>query len=240
VDRYAVARYADVARAVLDAYRAYDFPTIFQRVNHLATVDLSAFYADVSKDRLNTYAAGSPERRSAQTAIYTIADGLVRLLAPVLPMTADELWRHLPGSREASVHMAEFPAEAEVDALLDPGLVGRWERLKSVRDQVNAALEACRKDKTIGTSLGARVSLRAGGDIAGLLESHRAELPMLFIVSQVTLDTSAAADAPLEVVVERAIGEKCARCWRVVDWISPDAGTEGICDRCVGAIAATA
>ena len=240
VDRYAVARYADVARSVLDAYRSYDFPTIFQRVNHLATVDLSAFYADVSKDRLYTFAAASPERRSAQTAMYVIADGLVRLLAPVLPMTADELWRHLPGQREASVHIAEFPADAEVDAMLDADLVARWERLKGVRDEVNAALEARRKDKTIGTSLGAKVTLRAGGETATLLEQYRAELPMLFIVSQVALDTSGAVDAPLEVLVERADGDKCARCWRVVDRISSDAGTEGICDRCVGAVAATA
>ena len=239
VDRYAVARYADVARSVLDAYRSYDFPTIFQRVNHLATVDLSAFYADVSKDRLYTFAAASPERRSSQTAIYLIADGLVRLLAPILPMTADELWRHLPGAREASVHMAEFPADAEIEAMLDPDLVARWERLKAVRDDVNAALEARRKDKTIGTSLGAKVTLRAGADTAAVLEQHRTELPMLFIVSQVTLETTGAAGQPLEVIVERADGEKCARCWRMVDWISPDAGTEGICARCVGAIAAT-
>ena len=239
VDRYAVARYAEVARDVVDAYRSYDFPTIFQRVNHLATVDLSAFYADVSKDRLYTFAAGSPERRSAQTAMYVIADGLVRLLAPVLPMTADELWRHLPGQREASVHMAEFPADADIEAMLAPGVVARWERLKAVRDDVNAALEARRKDKTIGTSLGAKVTLRAGGETGALLEQHRAELPMLFIVSDVVLETTA-ADQPLEVVVERADGDKCARCWRVVDRISSDAGTEGICDRCIGAIAATA
>jgi isoleucyl-tRNA synthetase len=155
-------------------------------------------------------------------------------------MTADELWRHLPGSREPSVHMAEFPADAEIDALLDAELTGRWERLKGIRDDVNAALEARRKDKTIGTSLGAKVTIRAGGATAALLELHRAELPMLFIVSQVTLDRTGGADQPLEVVVERADGDKCARCWRMVDRISSDAGTEGICDRCVGAIAATA
>ena len=166
VDRYALARYGETARAVLDAYRDYDFPTIFQRVNHLATVDLSAFYADVSKDRLYTFAAAAPERRSAQTAMYVIADGLVRLLAPVLPMTADELWRHLPGRRDPSVHIAEFPSEAAVDALLDPQLVARWDRLKQVRDIVNVALEARRQDKTIGTSLGAHVLVRAGGETA--------------------------------------------------------------------------
>jgi isoleucyl-tRNA synthetase len=240
VDRYALARYADVARSVLDAYQEYDFPTIFQRVNHLATVDLSAFYADVSKDRLYTFAASSPERRSAQTAMYVIADGLVRLLAPILPMTADELWRHLPGKRDASVHMAEFPSHADVDGMLDADLVARWDRLKAVRDIVNVALEAKRKDKTIGTSLAATVTLRAGGDTAALLQQHREALPMLFIVSQVELRADAGVDTPLEVIVTRAAGEKCARCWRVLDGISADAGTEGLCERCVGAVAATA
>jgi isoleucyl-tRNA synthetase len=228
-----------VARAVLQAYRDYDFPAIFHRFNHLATVDLSAFYADVSKDRLYTFAAGSPERRSAQTAIYISADGLVRLLAPVLPMTADELWRHMPGTRDESVHLAEFPDARDVDALQDEELAARWERLKTVRDAVNISLEAKRKDKTIGTSLGAKVTLRAGGETAALLERYRHDLPMLFIVSQVDLQTGGPEDT-LEVSVTRAEGEKCARCWRVVDSVSTDAGTEGLCDRCVGAVAATA
>ena len=100
VDRYALARYAVAANTVVDAYARYDYPTIFQTINQFTTVDLSAFYADVSKDRLYTFGAASPERRSAQTAMYTIADGLVRLLAPILPVTTDELWRHLPGKRE--------------------------------------------------------------------------------------------------------------------------------------------
>ena len=126
-------------------------------MNQFVTVDLSAFYADVSKDRLYTFAAGSSERRSAQTAMFMIADGLVRMLAPILAVTADELWRHLPGKREDSVHMAEFPSKESVMALLDDELVARWERLSAIRDQVNAALEIKRQDKTIGTSLGARV-----------------------------------------------------------------------------------
>ena len=119
------------------------FPTIFQAVNQFATVDLSAFYADVSKDRLYTFAADSPERRSAQTAMYIIADGLTRLLAPILPVTADELWRHLPGHREESVHLAEFPRDAE-DADRS-GALERWERLMRIRDDVNRALEAERQ-----------------------------------------------------------------------------------------------
>jgi isoleucyl-tRNA synthetase len=239
VDRYALARYGEAAQAVLDAYRDYEFPAIFQRLNQLTTVDLSAFYADVSKDRLYTFAAASPERRSAQTAMYVIVDGLVRLLAPILPVTADELWRHLPGRREASVHIAEFPARADLDPLVEGQLVARWDRLIGVRDEVNRALEAARQAKTIGTSLSARVRLRAGGETGELLARYRADLPMLFIASQVALDSTPGADA-LEVRVERAEGEKCARCWRIVPAVSRDADTDGLCDRCVEAITAAA
>ena len=236
VDRYALARYADVARDVLDAYDGYDFPTIFQRINQLTTVDLSAFYADVSKDRLYTFAPGSPERRSAQTAMYQIADGLARLLAPILPVTADEMWRHLPGTREASVHLAEFPARETLDRLSERTLITQWERLIAIRDEVNRALESARQGKTIGNSLGARVALRAGGASAVLLEQYRDDLPMLFIVSQVSLEQTGAEADVLGVDVARAEGHKCARCWRIVDAVSSDPDTDGLCDRCISAV----
>jgi isoleucyl-tRNA synthetase len=235
VDRYALSRYATTAKTVVEAYRSYDFPAIFQAVNQYATVDVSAFYADVSKDRLYTFGAASPERRSAQTAMYIIADGLTRLLAPILPMTTDELWRHLPGSREQSVHIAEFPEDLE--AMIDPALMDRWEALIAVRDAVNAALEIKRQDKTIGTSLGARVLVKAGGATSTLLERYRDELPMLFIVSHVDLETGGDPAGPPEITVTRADGEKCPRCWRIVPSVSSGSGTEGVCDRCVDALA---
>jgi isoleucyl-tRNA synthetase len=239
VDRYALAQYAKGAGAVLDAYRDYDFPTISHTLNQFTNVDLSAFYADVSKDRLYTFPPGSPERRSAQTAMYTIADGLSRLVAPILPVTADEMWRHLPGRREDSVHLAEFPARASLEPLIDAELVARWQRLIAVRDEVNRALEAARQEKTIGNSLGARVSLQASGATAALLAQNRTDLPMLFIVSQVELEERNADDG-LHVTVTRAEGEKCARCWRTVEAVSTAPGTEGLCDRCQEAIAGLA
>ncbi|PYR55560.1 MAG: isoleucine--tRNA ligase [Acidobacteria bacterium] len=228
VDRYALARYATVAADVRRAYDEYDFPTIFQAINQFTTVDLSAFYADVSKDRLYTFGAASPERRSAQTAMYVIADGLARLLAPIVPVTADELWRHLPGERDGSVHIAEFPDD--LASLRDDALVERWTRLIAIRDDVNRALEGARQAKEIGTSLGARVSLEAGGEDAALLEEYEQDLAMLFIVSQVELKRTAGNG--VTVSVSRADGDKCPRCWRFVDALSP----EGICDRCARAL----
>jgi isoleucyl-tRNA synthetase len=236
VDRYALARYGAVAGDVLKAYDAYDFPGIFQRLNQLTTVDLSAFYADVSKDRLYTFAATSAERRSAQTAMYIMADGLARLLAPILPVTAEEMWKHLPARHEASVHLAHFPAREAVEKLLDPGLVRRWEQLMGIRDEVNRALEAARQEKTIGNSLGAHIRLRARGKAAELLQSARDDLAMLFIVSQLDFQSMEGDGPDVEVTVTRAAGEKCARCWRIVSATSKDQRTEGLCDRCMDAL----
>jgi isoleucyl-tRNA synthetase len=236
VDRYALARYADAAGRMRQAYEAFEFPTIFHTLNALVTVDLSAFYLDVSKDRLYTFAAGSVARRSAQTALYVMADGLARLMAPILPVTCEELWQHLPGPREASVHLAQFPDQ---DAgRPDADLAARWTQLIEIRSQVNAALEVARQQKTIGNSLSARIELRAGGATGRLLEQYRADLPMIFIVSDVRL-TVAEADVPLEVTVARAEGAKCPRCWRIVPVLAPAGGAANgeICDRCADAVA---
>ena len=163
VDRYILARYGDLARKILSAYEAYDYSTIFQAVNAFITVDLSAFYADVSKDRLYTFAAGSKERRSAQTAMFVMTDGLARLLAPILSFSMEELWRYLPGKRDESVHLALFPPAGEIDALVDRNLLDTWEHLLRIRTAVNGSLELLRKDKQIGTSLEARVHITASG-----------------------------------------------------------------------------
>ena len=235
VDRYILARYAEVSEKILTAYEEYDYSTIFQTINAFATVDLSAFYVDVSKDRLYTFAAGSKERRSAQTAMYLMADGLARLLAPLLSFSADELWRYLPGKREDSVHLALFPAKAELDLLRDPELTVSWERLINVRDRVLGEIEPLRKDKQIGSSLQAKVVLTAGAAEMALLRAHEADLPMLFIVSEVELRPGT-ADGALQITIERAQGVKCERCWRYVPAVSKDSG---ICDRCQDALAET-
>ncbi len=235
VDRYALARYAEAADRMLRAYDDYDFSAVTQALTALSTVHLSAFYVDVTKDRMYTLAPRSPERRSTQTVMYLMCDGLARLLAPILPVTADELWRHMPGPRSASVHLEDFP---DVSPLLAPELVAEWDLLMDVRDRVNAALEEKRKDKVIGTSLGACVTITASGPTARLLDAHRAELPMLLIVSEVALvarGTGGADDVRIE--VEKAPGVRCERCWRYVPRVRTEPDWAGICDRCVEALA---
>jgi len=237
VDRFALARYAEAAQRMLRAYDEYDFSTVSQTINTLATVDLSAFYVDVTKDRMYTLGVKSHERRSTQTAMYLICDGLARLLAPILPVTADDLWRRMPGTREASVHLADFP---RLDAYMNPALVKEWTRLLEVRETVNAALEQKRKDKVIGTALGALVQLTATGTVAALLHAHRDELPMLFNVSDVSLTWDPQGVDEVRVTVDRARGVKCARCWRFVPSVRTEPEWEGICDRCVDALGGTA
>ncbi|PYR44281.1 MAG: isoleucine--tRNA ligase [Acidobacteria bacterium] len=244
VDRYILARYADVARRILHAYEEYDYSKISQALNAFATVDLSAFYNDVSKDRLYTFAARSPERRSAQTAMFIMADGLTRLMAPILSFTAEELWRYLPAAREESVHMAVFPSAAELDALANADLVARWQRLTDLRVQVLAEIEPLRKDKRIGSSLQAKVVVSATTAELAQLEPYAKQLPMIFIVSDVELrpapdDVEAHTEARPRVVIERAGGVKCERCWRYVPEVSADPAWAGLCDRCQYALAET-
>jgi len=173
--------------------------------------------------------------------MYLMADGLTRLVAPILSFTADELWRHMPGAREESVHMAVFPARSDLEALADEPLVVRWNTLFALRERVLAEIEPLRKSKQIGSSLQAKVVISATTKELPLLEQYIKQLPMLFIVSEVELrpaptDVEAAAEAMPRVTIERAGGVKCERCWRYVPAVSTEAATLGLCDRCQEAL----
>jgi isoleucyl-tRNA synthetase len=231
IDRWALAKYADAAERIVKAYEDYDYPAIFQAANQLITLDLSAFYVDVAKDRMYTFGAKSEARRSGQTAMFIIVDGLARLLAPVLSVTMDELWRMLPGQREESVHMALFPRD--LDQWKDASLLERWATLTQVRDRVNLHLEEKRKDKTIAANLSARVILGAPGDVGQLLSGYRDFLPTLFGVSEVDLTNST---HEITASVERASGTKCERCWRYVPSVSSEPNRMGLCPRCIDAL----
>src|SRR5690606_28953424 len=129
VDRYILSRYGALAADLIERYEAYDFQGVAQGLNAFLTVDLSAFYVDVTKDRLYTLGARPASRRAAQTAMYRMVDGLARLVAPILPVTAEQLWKVLPGDREASVHLALFPDRATLAGLIDEQLMADWRRL---------------------------------------------------------------------------------------------------------------
>jgi isoleucyl-tRNA synthetase len=238
VDRHILSRYTRLEQTMRDAYERYDFQALAHAVNEFVTVDLSALYLDVSKDRLYTFRANSRERRSAQTAVYTIANGLARLLAPILPMTADEIWAQLPGAREDSVHLADFPRSPE--AWVNDAVDGRWEMLTRLRRAVNEKLELERALKHIGAPLTAHVTLTVNNqEDYDLLKRQEADLPMLFIVSEVTLRLALDQATVHEVSVVHASGEKCPRCWRFVPALVPVADDERVCARCEDAVRAS-
>ncbi len=236
VDRYMLSRYGTLALEARASYDAFDFQSVAHALNAFATVDLSAFYVDVSKDRLYTLAAQSASRRSAQTVMFHIVDGLARLVAPILPVTAEQLWKALPGKRAVSVHLEEFPSRELLTSFVDDGIVADWQKLLVLRDAVNSELEARRKDKVFGTSLGGAVQVTASGDDLALLRKYEDSLPMLFIVSAVAV-SEGAAGSPTAIAVTKADGVKCQRCWRIVPSVAAEGDREGLCSRCVEALA---
>jgi isoleucyl-tRNA synthetase len=250
IDAWALVRTAEVLEKVQAAYDEYAFHKVYRALYDFATVDLSAFYFDILKDRLYTAPAQSARRRAAQSTIYRIAEALTRAVAPLLCFTADEVWSHLPptvdgGRREPSVHMATFVPPEQVRA----GIAERrlqalenWPQLIAVRGEILKALEAARIVKQIGGSLEAKVRLEVDGDLAALLDRYRAFLPTLFIVSQVELVAGALAGAAdsalpgLKVRIERASGAKCHRCWNYSEQVGKDTRYPLVCERCSAAL----
>jgi len=222
-------------------YEEFAFHKIYQRVNHFCTVELSAFYADIVKDRLYTYAPNSIGRRSAQTAFWRICEALARLLAPIMSFTCDEVWQHLSAieARSESVHLATFPTAADIfgstsAAAADATQEQEWTALRNIRDQVLKALEEARNQKQIGKSLEAQLRVTASDPAFALLERHKDDLRYLFIVSQVRLERSASGNGTggLTVEVSKADGEKCERCWNYSTHVGEDREYPTVCERC--------
>jgi isoleucyl-tRNA synthetase len=240
VDQYIVRQTCALSEDVQRWYEEFAFHKIYQRVNHFVIVELSAFYVDVIKDRLYTFAPNSSGRRAAQTALWRIGEAMSRLLAPIMSFTCDETWQYLPtsGSRPASVHMAKFPTAEEVlgsgsVAKEDPQQKSDWATLLSIRDQVLKPLEEARARNEIGKSLEAQVKLTASDPLYGILERHKEDLRYLFIVSQVALVKGTGnGTAGLQVEVSRAAGTKCERCWNYSTRVGEDSKYPTVCERC--------
>ena len=162
IDRWALLKLQKLIRKVTCGYRDYEFHVVYHAIHGFCTVDLSALYLDIIKDRLYTAPTRSPERRSAQTVLYHALSALARLLAPVLAFTSEEIWRYIPGDREGAISVQLTSMPEVVEEYLDEELDQKWERLLEVRGEVTRALEAARRDKVIGNSLEAAVELYAG------------------------------------------------------------------------------
>jgi isoleucyl-tRNA synthetase len=254
LDRYMLARTRDLAEKILGWYEAFEFHRVYQAVNEFAIVDLSSFYLDVLKDRMYTFAPTSRERRSAQTVLWQITEALVRLVAPILTFTADEIWEFLPAveDRPISVHLALFPKPEEIFSEDSAPLIEEWQKLFAVRDLVLIELEGERNAKRIGKGLEADIEISTFGDLYDLLKRHAADLKEFLNVSGVRIQeiTQASGRAAgkavgfkhsdlaqtTEIKALPASGHKCARCWNFMPEVSSYGIWHDVCMRCQSAL----
>jgi isoleucyl-tRNA synthetase len=234
LDRYMLARTRELTEQVHKWYENFEFHRIYHAVNEFAISDLSAFYLDVLKDRMYTFAPTSSARRSAQTTLWKITEALVRLVAPILSFTADEVWDYLPAvaGREASVHLSLFPAPEDVYPEDPTELLAEWKQIFAVRDAAMLVLEQSRQEKKIGKGLEAELQIQASGKLLDLLRSHASGLKEILNVSGVTVIEG----AELAVEALPASGTKCNRCWNFMPEVNPYGAWESVCTRCSDAL----
>jgi isoleucyl-tRNA synthetase len=245
LDQYMLLRAGEVTQQARGWYETFEFHRIYHQLNEFCTTDLSAVYFDVLKDRLYTSAPNSRARRSAQTALWRIGEALVRLLAPLLSFTAEEVWSFLPkvSGRAESVHLAHFPkAEdltGDISALTHlAALRADFDSLMSVRDDALKALEVARQEKLIGSGLEAVITIHAPKERYRLLQRYAKDLRFLFIVSGVEIKNSVTGNSgtSLRVEVSKAPGQKCERCWNYSVQVGKSKVYPGVCERCVAAL----
>ena len=237
VDQFMMIRLNELTKELKSAYEEYRFDDVFKTVNNYISNDLSAFYLDFTKDILYIEKADSQARRSIQTVLYHHVYDMCRLLAPVIPHTADEVYSYIPGHTEISVYLTDMPVVKEYANAAE--VTTKWSQFLSLRHDVLKALEEARNQKVIGKSLTASLHLYPNAETKALLNSLQADLKQIFIVSECVLEEGEAPEDALQfdglaVVVKAAEGHTCDRCWLVV----PAANEQGICPRCAEVIEA--
>ena len=237
LDQYMLARTRDLTEKILAWYEAFEFHRVYHAVNEFAIVDLSNFYIDVLKDRMYTFAPTSLARRSGQTVLWQITETLVRLVAPILSFTADEVWEYLPATagREASVHLALFPKPEEVFSEDPSELLEEWKQIFSVRDEALRVLEEARQAKRIGKGLEAELLITTSGSLLALLRRHAAGLKEVLNVSGVNV-VEGKPDVSLAIAALPASGHKCARCWNFMPEVANYGIWQNVCTRCHAAL----
>lgn len=241
IDRWALHQSQKLINTVIKYYERLEFHSVYHVIYNFCTVDMSAFYLDVIKDRLYVAPKESLIRRSAQTSLVQILDALVRLMAPILSFTAEEMWSHIKvsGDREQSVHMIQFPAINY--SLINEDLEKKWDTILAVRGEVNKALELARRQKLIGHSLDAEVIMSVPADLFTFLNQYLLELETIFIVSKVSLMKEKTLPGAYEstelegvrIHITRAPGRKCERCWKYHITVGENRSHSTICKRCV-------
>ncbi|MBW2339626.1 MAG: isoleucine--tRNA ligase [Deltaproteobacteria bacterium] len=245
LDRWALHKFQELTETVLRSYQAFEYHSIYQAIYNFCVLTLSSFYLDVLKDRLYTTAVNSRERRSAQTVMNEVLEGLVRLVAPIIPFTADEVWGYMPNQdKPVSVHAAQFMPGRE--DYKDSALIERWDLLLKIRKEITKALELARKDKVIGHSLDASVSLALPPDLLKGLQGYRNELTSICIVSNLEFVDGATLEGGYEseeyhglvIKVVPSPFTKCERCWIHDPTVGHDKEHSSLCERCMKVIKA--
>ncbi|HWA95937.1 MAG TPA: isoleucine--tRNA ligase [Terracidiphilus sp.] len=243
LDKYMLARTRELTEKILGFYEDFEFHRVYHTVNEFAIVDLSAFYIDVLKDRMYTFAPTNPARRSAQTVLWKITEALVRLVAPILSFTADEVWEHLPHveGREPSVHLALFPKPEDLFLESPQGILEDWKSLFWTRDLVLKKLEEARQEKVIGKALEAGITIHASNDDIRVLQQYASALKEFFNVSSVVLIDETTHSKGITLTIPRvevtpASGHKCARCWNFMPEVSAYGIWNDVCTRCQSAL----
>ncbi len=248
IDRWALLRLNDLIEKVNEAFAEYEFHTMFHATHNFCIVDMSNFYLDIIKDRLYTTGADSEGRRAAQTAMFEILEVLVRLLAPVLAFTSEEIWKYMPHTKEddvVSVQMNSWPkAEPKYE---DNSLGEKWGKIIKLREDVSKALEIARAEKKIGSSLAASVTIFADEENHAFFAKILNELAEIFIVSDVVLQKTENVEKSEDlytcenysnvfVQINSAPGQKCERCWMYSETVGSDEEHPDVCERCAGVL----
>lgn len=242
-DRWILSRLSAVIKSAEENYETYSFHKVYRDIYGFCVYEVSSVYLDILKDRMYTFRADSPERRSGQTAMFELLQALLKIMAPILSMTTDEAWGYLNfGGRSESVHLESWPKD-DYSNRHDSALDQKWTKLTALREAVLKKLEDERAGGVIGSGLEARVNISSGdAEYMKLLIDNKEILRYLFIVSEVTIidgPKGASGDGssvPVTITVERARGRKCARCWNYSVMVGSDSLHPELCERCVKAV----
>ena len=230
IDKWALAKLNTLEDKVKEAYEKYEFHLVYHSIHNFCVVDMSNFYLDVLKDRLYTEKADSKKRRAAQTAIYLILNAMTRMIAPILAYTSDEIWKYMPHSandKADNVMYNDMPEK--IDICVDDEFMSFWDEIHALRDDVKKSLETYIKDKTLKSSLEAKVILSACGEKLDFLKKAEPELCAALIVSAVEIVENS---GELEIKIEKATGNKCERCWTISETVGQNSEHPTLCSRC--------
>ncbi len=234
IDKWALLKLNKLIENVTKNYDEYDFHAVYQTINEFCVVDMSNFYLDIIKDRLYTSKIDSIQRRAAQTTMYKILSVLVRILAPLVCFTAEEIWEFMPhknGENSESVMLEKWPEINE--KYNNEELEKKWNRIIELKEEVAKKLEVARTEKVIGHSLNAKITLYAEGETLEFLKQVEKELQTVFIVSDLEIQEERRTDdIKIGIKVEIAEGEKCERCWMYSKTVGEDKENPTICHRC--------